>query len=293
MASALLRLGLAMVSVVLLLSAAGTPDATAGSNLDQSFTGNPDCSGDAYQGFINTLGTLDMEFVPQEPTLDAVEVCGHVIQGYPGIDVTVRRGQLPNLGEIIATGPLPGTETDAWNRLDFAPVAVTPGEHLVIEVTGYWTWESTCTQVGGSCDHIDSDQYLPGEGYYDGSGLDMMFRSYGSDEPGGTPAPLPYEIQWGDLDCSFYYTPADALVPLRTAAGIQQPGHSGIPCPHLGDTVTVHNQQTTWGNVDCADNDPTIDALLLLTLYSNQFADYTHPDFCPHPYLRVNVYAAT
>lgn len=276
-----------VVALAAFLAIAASGRANASGALDQYLTGDPACPGE-FAGFVSTLGTLQQEFVPQMAALDGVDVCVQTFADYgPAVDITVRRGTVGNGGEIIAATSIDGTEESAWRHIDFDSIAVTPGESLLLEVTGYFSWKETCAEIIGSCDHVDGDLYPPGRGYQEDN--DFFFRTYGSGGPGNEPGPPPLTLQWGNLDCNGGLFPDDALVLVAMAAGVEPSiGQSG-GCPDIGQLVSVFGRERKWGDVDCLDHGPLMDALALLLVNAGSYLPYDMDTACPHPNLLVNV----
>jgi hypothetical protein len=282
---------LATVATVLLLAEvtnlSGGAAIGAGS-VDQTLTGNPDCGNDTFQTSAGAIGYLTQEFVPSKGALTGVDVC--VMHNGSDKDlavgISVRKGTANDTGDIIATGyfDLPDYNFQ-WAHVDFDPVAITPGEKLVIEVDGYFGWSKTCAEVSGPCDHVDPDLYPPGTSIYGDS--DFLFRTYGSDEQAPAPGPSPLSLEWGDEDCSGDMNALDALVPLMAAAGISLSPPAGS-CPAPGQTVTVMGRQRSWGDVDCLGGDPVLDALAILRDGAGGF-DSPRDIGCPLPEERVVV----
>jgi hypothetical protein len=286
---ALLILAPGLVAAVSLLGRADS--ATGAGALDQHLIGNPDCSYEALQGGVGIgEGALQQEFVPSMSALTSVDVCIvlHAPDTLPALDFNIRRGTAEHPGAVIAYKSLDGPQNLQWFHVEFDPLAVVPGEKLVLEVNGRFGWRATCSQVGGPCDHIDPDLYPAGHGYSED--LDFAFRTYGNNDPAPEPGPPPLTIQWGNLDCGTYITGSDILLPLAAAAGVTVPQPApGAKCPVYGESVTVYNRERQWGDVDCLDNGAVKDALYLAL--SSIVGGFTYPRdvACPRSHQYVNV----
>jgi len=280
-----------LVLMIVLLASVGTRFASGQGTLDQFLSGNPDCAFDTFQGGAGTVGPLRQEFVPSKPTLTAVEACIYpqAFTADPAFDLNIRRGTAQSPGEIVATTSVDTSINDyQWLHAEFDPLAVTPGEKLVLEVSGHFAWELTCSEVNSACDHVDPDLYPPGESQY--TGADFLFRTYGSDDPGSPPGQPPLTIQWGNLNCSAVMDAADALIPLAGAAGVDAPAlPAGSGCPAMGESVTVFGRQRQWGDVDCLTLGPVTDALAVLTNVAGWYIPYQRAVACPLALQYVNV----
>jgi len=72
----------------------------------------------------------------------------------------------------------------------------------------------------------------------------------------------PFELTWGDNDCSGQITPADALETALHMAGVDPVIQS---CPAIGQTLpTASFGERTWGDLDCSGQFDAPDILLIL-----------------------------
>jgi len=282
-----------VAALALLVGALTVSDATATppGTLDQHLTGDPGCGTGDLHGSVGTIGTLRQEFVPTMPVLEAVDVCVHVFNNEDTwVDIIVRTGERDTQGALIAADSREAPVfNEGWVRAEFDPVAVTPGEKLVIEVSGYFGWRATCPQAGGSCPAPDGDLYPPGVSDYENA--DFLFRTFGSAGSAPGPGPLPSRFYWGDVDCTGYPTINDVIFLLALAASMTPPEFGADPdCPDVGDDVTVYDAGRKWGDINCIEDGRLRDAWELLRDIA-----FTSPGFprnvpCPLWNLTVNVY---
>jgi hypothetical protein len=273
--------------IVCAMAISSTPKVASGSGvLDQHLTGNPECSLAALQGSVGIgHGYLSQEFVPSMPTLTGVDICVHIFnETDPVVEVNVRTGTATGSGLALIAAIAEPSMNDEWIHVEFDPIAVTPGTKLVIDVGGYFGWRSTCPSVAAQCDHIDPDLYPLGQS--DSGVRDFGFRTYGTDDSAPQPGPPPLNVQWGNLDCSSspYLSGADAIAPLRLAAGLSPSSVSSASadCPDIGQQVEALGRQRIWGDVDCLDKSPLFDALAIVSeLATNAGGDYERDTACP------------
>lgn len=263
--------------------------ASGSSPVDQALTGNPNCNPTALQGGTGiAYGPIRQEFAPSMPTLTGVDLCIYVFNTQDvSVEVNVRRGTAFNPETVLLSTTAIATQSIQWVHVPLGPMAVTPGEKLVIEASGYFGWRSTCAAQVGACDHVDGDLYPAGEST--GEGVDYAFRTYGSNDPAPGPPDPPLTVQWGDLDCSGLADGSDALVPLSIAAGVTPPPAQG-QCPDLGQPLVVLGQMREWGDVDCLGGDPIADALAIVQQLAIYYYPYARAVSCPVPGQFVNLH---
>jgi hypothetical protein len=280
--------------VILLALVAALPGRTAGAGtVDQALTGNPGCSFDEFPAGVGVVSYLAQEFVPSMPAVTGADVCIvlHSPTLDPSVEVSIRRGTFNAPGEFITTKVANPPAGLGWFHVDFDPVAVTPGEKYVLQVTGRFGWQISCYEINSTCDHLDGDLYPPGETNFKGG--DHVFRTYGSNDAAPPPsAAQPLVIRWADLDCSQSFTAADALVPLALAAGVQPPvSPAGGNCPAIGQNVTVFDRQRQWADVDCLPLGAAVDALkILIESAPGNYIEFDRDIACPRPRQHVLVY---
>ncbi len=201
---------------------------------DQTLTGDPDCSFAHFTLAALSSGELRQEFVPSLPFLAGADLCLTIDAGTT-VELNVRSGTATTPGPVLAsTSAVPGNGGIQYVHMDLpAPLAVTPGTMLVLEVPHSYThgfaWWGTCGAVTGSCTSIDPDLYPAGQpGGFAGIG-DFGFRTYG-----GSTTPSPIAVAKGDIDCDGAVTSVDALDTLRVVALLNVTLPAGCPAVTLG-----------------------------------------------------------
>lgn len=263
----------ALAAIVLMIAGAGR--ASGHETLDQTLTGNPDCTAE-FGGTLSSSGEIYQEFVPSLEGLVAVDVCVSTGPDPRTIDINIRRGTVAAPGAVLAAGSAaPALSARQWLHIDLGSVLpVTPGEKLLLEIPESldFSWAGTCVEIHVACTVVHPDLYPAGVGSFYGGTHDFLFRSYGTDDP-------TISRFWADLNCSEEVTPDDGLMRIQASAGL--PVQAAAPgCPSLDEEVMAGGESQTWGNVDCG-NDPgdIYDALSIFMYLAN--LSYAKVDPCP------------
>jgi hypothetical protein len=280
MAKQLGSAAIAFALAVVILAMVGSSPVSGHGTLDQTFTGNPDCSYDNFKGSLATGSPIYQEFVPSMSKLVAIDVCSTVFNDDTAINVNIRNGAAAHLGPVIATMSTTANVGYQWLHFDLnAPLPVFPGEKLVIEMPSATdhNWIETCNEIFGTCDHIDQDQYPAGDSS-SGSPADFVFRSYGGSGP--TPTPRPdIAAAWADLNCSGQITREDGLLPMEAAASVAPAVQD--ECAPLGGTISWFGVFRTWGDLGCDGVADVRDTLVVFKYLAG--LPSTAPNNCPAP----------
>ncbi len=174
--------GVSAVLVVAVLA----PGAMGHGDLDQTLTGDPECSTLNFREGHGGTGALRQEFVPAQPGLVGADLCLQIYSaGAIMVQLNVRSGTAGGPGPILASGSATVEPGTGWVHIDLpAPLTVTPGQKMVLEVSGLVGafWRGTCAQIRDVCPTVDPDLYPQGGTNEEGVG-DFAFRTYGG--PGG------------------------------------------------------------------------------------------------------------
>jgi hypothetical protein len=262
------------VAGVVYLALTGIRAGNASGSLDQTLTGNPDCSFQNFQGSVSSSQPIRQEFVAGRLAITGLDLCLNAEFGTL-FSFAIRDGTIEAPRNARINGGATTAGPYEWTHLDFGSVTVLPGEAFLIELgdTSQFAWVATCPAAVGSCNHVDADLYPPGESS-DNPNRDFVFRTYGSDGP----TPTPFGALWGDFDCSSSVNALDGLARLMTSSGLT-PDRSPS-CPALDGNVFVDGMPVVWGNFDCIGNSADVLDALAIFKYLAEIA-FPTTSSCP------------